>query len=74
MEETLKEVKEGTKFTEVKYFLFNDLLLRAKPKTLGEGFILKSQIPVESLLVKDPDDASMYVFLKVLTLRLFYHS
>ena len=59
MDEVLKEMKSDMKLQEVRYFLFNDLILRAVPKTLGEGLACKSQIHLDALLVKDPEDQRM---------------
>src|SRR5690349_5307983 len=80
-EGTIKEVK-GTKIQDIQYFIFNDLVVRAKPKNriLGsnEGlFVCKTQIPVSSLLVRGIEDSRKLLFLLVLALntkQLWLHS
>jgi hypothetical protein len=59
MNEVVKETKNA-QLKEAHYYLFNDLLLRAKPKKLGDGLICKTQIPVEFLLVKEVEESRIF--------------
>eukprot|EP01114_Cavostelium_apophysatum_P005323 TRINITY_DN1615_c1_g2_i1.p1 TRINITY_DN1615_c1_g2~~TRINITY_DN1615_c1_g2_i1.p1 ORF type:complete len:637 (-),score=180.86 TRINITY_DN1615_c1_g2_i1:36-1946(-) len=43
---------KGTRITEAKYFLFNDLLIRSKPSRGGK-LVCKLMIPIEHLLIED---------------------
>lgn len=77
MDEVLEEV-HGTKIKEIHYWLFNDLLLRAIPKKIGEGFTCKTQIPLEFLLVNSIEESGkLYlslIFFLLITLSYFTFS
>eukprot|EP01117_Protostelium_nocturnum_P005182 TRINITY_DN1886_c0_g1_i1.p1 TRINITY_DN1886_c0_g1~~TRINITY_DN1886_c0_g1_i1.p1 ORF type:complete len:783 (-),score=233.30 TRINITY_DN1886_c0_g1_i1:44-2392(-) len=63
MEGLVQELEDKkTKRREMRYFLFNDCLIRATDKTLGDGYLLKSQINVDFLLCNIIEDSLLSPF------------